>query len=104
MLQRAPCSTHATFGIEPARTAEAGELALRKLLLLARPAEARSLALLHTWVARHEAGMPQRRSQRLVGVHQCPRDAVPHGLGLARLAAAAHLHEDIEGVRHAGNL
>src|SRR5674476_161186 len=77
-------------------------LAFAELRLLARLVEAGLLALDLAVVAGEEAGALELRAQVLVGLAERLGDAVAHGPGLRRDAAAVHVDLDVElaaGVR-----
>src|SRR5471032_348023 len=54
------------------------------------------LALDFARIARHETRRAQRPAQGLIVLHECARDAVANGPGLAGDATAAHLDGDVE--------
>src|SRR5438045_2366626 len=67
-------------------------------VLLAPPCLVQSdlLSLDFARIARHEPGRAERWLQRRIILDQRARDAVAHGAGLAALAAAVHVHLDVE--------
>src|SRR5688500_1521401 len=67
-------------------------------VLLAPPClvQADLLSLDLARVARHQPGRAQRRLQGCIILDQRARDAVAHGAGLAALAAAVDVHQDVE--------
>src|SRR5882672_10835306 len=55
-------------------------------------------------VARHQTGSAERRLERRIILDQRARETVPHRTGLAVLAAAVHVHLDVEGRQVLGDL
>src|SRR5437763_14702520 len=70
--------------------------ALAELLATAGAVQADLLAFDLARVARHETGTAEIGLQGHVVVDQRPGDAVTDGAGLAGLAAAVHVHLDVE--------
>src|SRR3954469_8683937 len=85
------------------RTADSA-LALGELLPASRLVQADLLALDLARVARDEARLRQRGLERGVVLDQRARDAVAHRAGLAGLAAAEHVHLDVERLGVVGEL
>src|SRR6185312_13203517 len=70
--------------------------ALRVLRTAAGLAAADLLALDLARIARHEAGDAQRLAQALIVLDQCAGETHADGAGLARDAAAADVHRNVE--------
>src|SRR5947199_4635421 len=75
-------------------------------VLLAPPCLVQSdfLSLHFSRIAGHETGGAERAFQSRIILDQRPGDAVAHGAGLAALAAATHVHHDVEARRALGEL
>src|SRR6185503_13854662 len=73
-----------------------GSSAFRVLLAPPCLVQSHLLSLHLARIARHEAGCAQRALQPRIILDQGARDAVAHRAGLAALAAAVHVHQDVE--------
>src|SRR2546430_14411322 len=78
------------------RFAELRSSTLRVLLAPPRLVKADLLSLHLARVARHQAGRAEHRLQRGIVLDERARNAMPHRAGLAALAAAIHVDEDVE--------
>src|SRR5436190_24064204 len=68
----------------------------RVLLAPTRLVQSHFLSIDHSRVARHQARGAERRFQCCIVLDQRARYAVAHGAGLAALAAAVDVHQDVE--------
>src|SRR6185436_10981236 len=83
---------------------DASSSAFRVLLAPPRLVQTDLLSLDFARVARHEPGRAQRGLQRCIILDQRPRDPVANRARLAALAAAEHVHHDVESGQVLGQL